>query len=79
MLDNIRIPSLIAVPLWVGSALAVLGYTYIAFKETADGSDQPVNSKLSAKQSEQELQGLLAKLPELKPLDRERFKKSGEK
>ncbi len=77
-MGNFRIPSLIAVPLWIGSAMAVLGYTYIAFKETANGSNEPVNSKLSANQSAKELEGLLAQLPELKPLERERFKKSGE-
>lgn len=78
-MGDFRIPPLIAVPMWIGSALAVLGYTYIAFKETADGRTEPVNTKLSAKQSQKELQGLLAQLPELKPLERETFKKSGEK
>lgn len=77
-MGDLRIPSLIAVPLWIGSTLAVIGYTIIAFKETANGRNEPVNSKLSAKQSEKDLRGLVAQLPELKPLDRNRFKKSGE-
>jgi hypothetical protein len=32
-----KIPVFLAVGLWTASALAVLGYTYIAFRETAKG------------------------------------------
>jgi hypothetical protein len=34
-----HIPTVVASVAWFASALAVLGYTYIAFKETAGGSD----------------------------------------
>lgn len=32
-----KVPMVVAVGLWVASALAVTAYTYIAFKETANG------------------------------------------
>lgn len=34
-----KIPVFLAVGFWAASALAVLGYTYIAFKETAKGAE----------------------------------------
>jgi hypothetical protein len=34
-----RIPAAVAVTLWFASAMAVAGYTVIAFAETASGSD----------------------------------------
>lgn len=33
-----RIPVSLAVGFWIASGLAVLGYTYIAFRETASGA-----------------------------------------
>lgn len=76
-MGDFRIPSLIAVPLWVGSALAVLGYTYLAFKETANGIES------AALSVEGTINPLVASAnvlsAELKPLNRETFKKSGEK
>lgn len=75
-MNSIRIPSLIAVPLWIGSALAVLGYTYLAFKETANGFESAAISVEGA------INPLVASADvlsaELKPLNRETFKKSGQ-
>lgn len=34
-MGSVKIPTVIAVTAWLASGLAVLGYTYIAFKETA--------------------------------------------
>lgn len=39
-----RIPAVVATVAWFASALAVLGYTLIAYKETADGSSGDLNA-----------------------------------
>jgi hypothetical protein len=66
---NFRIPVPIAVAAWAASGLAVLSYTYLAFKETASGAE-PTKSgtRLSAAAGKKELQELVSDLPELKPL-----------
>ena len=87
-MGNFRIPVPIAVAAWAASGLAVLSYTYLAFKETANGSGSvpgenaiPPAPKLTKKQQE----NLVSQLPQLppiknptptKPLVRNRFKKS---
>lgn len=39
-----RIPVVVAAVAWFASAIAVIGYTYIAFKETVSGEGDSLNS-----------------------------------
>lgn len=39
--SGLRVPAAVAVTAWFASALAVLGYTAIAFAETANGNSTP--------------------------------------
>jgi hypothetical protein len=83
---NFRIPVPIAVVAWAASGLAVLSYTYLAFKETSSGAEPTKSgSRLSAAAGKKELDELVSTLPELhplknptpvKPLIRGRFQKS---
>lgn len=36
---EVRVPTVLAVGLWVASGLAVMTYTFVAFKETATGAE----------------------------------------
>lgn len=40
--DSLRVPTVVAVTLWAASALAVVTYTVIAFKETATDLEKAV-------------------------------------
>lgn len=82
--SGLRVPAAVAVTAWFASALAVLGYTAIAFAETANGNSAPqFNSppgsgpiSLGIKPSEIGVTGakpgtgkkLLNQLPELQPI-----------
>lgn len=70
-MGDLRIPVPIAVALWAASGLAVLSYTYLAFKETAKGA-KPTDTPLSARAQKAERRELSSKLlrqlPELEPL-----------
>lgn len=77
-MGNMRIPTVIAVTAWAASALAVLSYTYIAFKETATDLEGLVLDA-NAVQNPLIAAGdiLDAELhPSNKPLNRNKFKKS---
>lgn len=74
---ELRVPMVLAVTAWAASALAVLGYTYIAFKETAtdlEGMILDVNAVQNPLIAAGDV--LDAELKPEKQLDRERFKKS---
>lgn len=84
-MGNFRIPVPIAVLAWTASGLAVLSYTYLAFKETANGQGSVPGETLPPKLSKKQQENLVSQLPELKPLKnptpskpliRGRFKKS---
>lgn len=44
-MNELRIPTTLAVGFWLASGLTVLGYTYLAFKETANGQGSGANSQ----------------------------------
>lgn len=81
-MGNFRIPVPVAVVAWAASGLAVLSYTYLAFKETANGAEPTKSGRGGGEPSKQELQDLVSILPELHPgdakkeLERHKFEKS---
>lgn len=81
-MPELRIPTVVAVGLWAASGLAVLTYTYIAFKETATDAErilQIAASPLIANEALLAAEGVTSELEKpkpAKPLDRKRFKKS---
>lgn len=71
-----KIPKVLAVTLWAASGLAVLSYTYIAFKETANGLESGAMNAVGAANPLVASAAVLA-AEEIKPLERGHFKKSG--
>ena len=70
-----KVPVVLAVGLWVASGLAVLTYTYIAFKETANGLESGAMEVTELANPLVATAGVLAS-EEVKPLERGKFKKS---
>lgn len=75
-----RIPTVFAVGLWVASGLAVLTYTFIAFKETATGVEAAgmiVGEAANPNPLIAAASVLAAEMPgkEVKPMDRGKFKR----
>lgn len=78
-----RIPVVVAVGFWAASALAVFTYTYIAFKETANGLESGAMKAVEIGETAANplvatgaILAAEAVAPE-KPIDREKFTPSG--
>jgi len=74
-----KVPVFLAVGLWVGSALAVLTYTYIAFKETAGGAESGAAAIITQGNpivASQKILAAEAAGAVTKPLNRNKFKPS---
>lgn len=72
-----KIPTALAVTLWVGSGLAVLTYTYIAFKETANGLESGAMDIVGSSVNPLVASAAILAAEEIKPLERGHFKQSG--
>lgn len=63
-----RIPVVIAAVAWFASAIAVIGYTFIAFKETISGDGNSLDANPP---------GMLESLPQLQPMPQQQGTQSG--
>lgn len=76
-----RIPVVVAAVAWFASAIAVIGYTYIAFKETVSGEGDSLNANPPGEgitTSPANIPGVKGKVPlaNLPPLPNENPKKT---
>lgn len=76
--SEIRVPAALAVVLWAASGLAVLSYTYLAYKETSGGKSAVNTGGLSANQAVLDAE-LLGQVAPLKRHTGRRFKKGNTK
>lgn len=73
-----RIPTALAVGLWVASGLAVMTYTFIAFKETATGAEAAgltIAEVAGSATNPLVASAAVLAAEEVKPLDRGKFNK----